>query len=893
MKLFRTLFRRRALEAEMAEELALHLEARTRENLAAGMSPEAARYAALRRFGGVEQVKERCRDQQRHPWTERLVVRPWQLLRQGGGSVRRTPLLALTIIGTLGIALAACVLVFAFLNAFLFRPLPLADASRLVVVYEHSIKGGRGSAFTLTYDNLVAIEERANAFSRLGIMRVDSAPLHQGGTAEAAALVRVNADLFPLLGAKAALGTVITPGNVESGGVRAVVLADGLWRRRFAADPAVIGRTVRIGDQPFRVVGVMPADFEMPLGGGALDAWPALLPTDYRPTASTPHRYHVRHLLWAELAPGVSLEVANARLAAVAASLRRETPKENADRDFFAQDLRDNLLGDFGRQLVLLQGAVLLVLVVASFNCVCLLLAQALQRRREFAVRLALGASRGDLFAQLLAESLWLCLPAAALALGLAALALPWGATLLPLHAQPSLGLAGVPVIDGTVMAVVIFAALGIALAFSLVPLVQTRRMNLDRALREGGRSAGARGPRRAARVLAAGQIAVAVALLIAAALLVRSQSSLKQLDRGLPATGLDLFHVGLRGDHYMRDPAARLRFFTHYREALLALPGVEQVGVASFFLGQPPTGYQGFVQEGDGLNSTDTPKRALTCSVLPAIFDAVSLRLIAGRLLQETDGVDRPPVAVVNATLAAKLWPGESPLGKRVRLQSLRAGPYANEWVEIVGVVADVYGSGNQPRVVDTFYLTIAQAQPPGLGMGFYIRHAGPAPGARDYQRILAQVDPTLQIFAHSTPAEFQARSAWQSRFVTQLIGAFAALAVGLALAGVYAVNAFFVTGRTAEFGLRAALGASRQHLLVLVLGDSARIAWVGLAAGMVLAWGAARSLSGLLFGVAPLDLPLYAGAALVMAAACAVATLLPARRAARVDPLTALRAS
>lgn len=884
MKFFRRLlflFRKEKLDAEMSEEMRLHLELQTEQNISRGMASEEARYAAYRSFGGIEQVKELCREQRAFPG-EGL-----HLFRHGYVSVRRSPLLALTIVGTLGIALAACVLVFSFLNTFLFRPLPYGDAARLAVIYEHSLKGGPANSIALTYDNLVAVEERAGMFSRLGILRIDTAALHDGESVEVASLQRVNADVFPLMDARAALGSPITQENAAIDGIRAVVLSDALWRRRFGGDAAVLGRIVSIGDQPHRVVGVMPADFALPNRATPPDAWPALLREDYRPNADTPLRYHIRHFVWGELAPGTSVNDANVRLAALAGTLREQFPKENADRTFMAVPLREDLLGNFGRQLVLLQGAVLLVLVVACFNCLCLLIARALQRRREFAVRLALGASRGHLLAQLFAESLWLALPAGALALLLAGLALPAGIALLPEAAQPSLQALPAPALDATVAAAVIFTAVVIALAFSALPLLQTRNLNLESALREGGRTAGSRGARRAARMLAVGQIAVALALLISAALLGRSQRALQRLEVGLPVGELDLFHVGLRGENYTRDPARRLRLFERFREQLLTLPGVQAVGVASFFLVPPPAGFQPFVQEGDGLELSATPKRALLCSVLPATFSALDLRLREGRLLAETDVAGRPPVAVISASLAARYWPGESPIGKRARLQNLHGA-----WVEVVGVVADVYGTGNQPRVVDTFYLTIAQAEPPGLGMGFYIRHGGVPPDARAYRRALAQIDPTLQIFGHATPAEIHARAAWQSRFVTRLVAGFAALAVGLAFAGIYAVNSFFVARRIQEFGIRTALGANRRDVFQLVLGDSLRLTLAGLAAGVVLAVAASRSLTGLLYGVPSLDPLVYAGGALLMTAACSGAALLPARRAARVDPITALRA-
>ncbi len=806
------------------------------------------------------------------------------LLRHGLTSLRRSPTLALTIVVTLGIALAAAVVVFTFLHSFLLRPLPYGDASRLVVIYEHSLKGGRENFSRVTYGNHAAIVERATSFARTGLFRNEAATFHGGDSTETAFIQRVTGHIFPLMGARAAFGSVITPANLEIGGVRTIVLADALWRRRFGADPALVGRTIRLDQTPFHVVGILPADFVVPTGDNDPQAWAALLPGDINPNERTQRR----HQVWAELAPGKTLAHAEAELATIAATLRTEFVRENADRGLFPRSLRDDLLGGFGRQLFLLQGAVLLVLAVACFNCLCLLIARAIQRRREFALRLALGASRRHLLAQLFAESLWLSLPAAALALGLAAFALPHGAALLPTSSVVTLQSLPAPQLDLTVAAAVVVCALVVALAFSAVPLLQTRRLNLETTLREGGRSAGSPGGTRAARCLAAGQIAVALALLISAALLVRSQRARQEIDVGLPVAELDQFRLGLRGNAYLTNPALRTQFFERLRDQLRTLPGVRAVGVASFLFSQPPGGYQAFVQEGDGLQIADTPKRALPCYVLPDTFSALGLRLVEGRLLADTDTPGRPNATVVSASLAAKYWPGRSALGQRVQIQTV----LNQEWFEVVGVVADVLGTGNQPRVVDTFYLSLAQGQPPGLGMGFIIRHTGVAPDRRAYDRALAQLDPNLQLFAHLAPRQIYADSAWQSRFVTQLVAGFALLAVALALAGIYAVNAFFVARRLHEFGIRAALGATHGNLLRLVLRDSLRLTALGLGTGVLFALAASRGVATLLYAVPALDLGTYLGAALLMTVACVAATLLPARRAAKADPLTALRA-
>ena len=803
------------------------------------------------------------------------------LLRHGLASFRRSPLLAFTVIATLGVALAATLVVFTFLNSFLLRPLPYGDAARLVVVYEHSLKGGRENFSRVTYGNIVAVEERATSFARTGIFRNESVTVHGADATEVAFVQRVTPDIFPLMGTRAALGTVISRANAEVNGLRALLLSDELWRRRFGADPAVVGRVVQLDQTNHVVVGVMPASFVVPTGDANPQAWLALLPVDYLRDERTQRRHHV----WAELKPGRTIASAEAELGTIAAALRSEF-RENADRGLKLVSMREDLLGGFGRQLIVLQGAVVLVLSVACFNCLCLLIARAIQRRREFAVRLALGAARRNLFAQLFAESLWLAVPAAVIAIALAAFALPFGESLVPTAAAPTLRSLAAPELDARVAMVIGGSSLIIALLFSLVPLAQARRLNLEATLREGSRSAGSASGARAARWLASAQIAVALALLISAGLLLRSQHQLARADLGFPAAEFDHFRIGVRGADYLNNPERRLQFFQRVAENVRALPGVRDVGVASFVFTQPPVGYQGFVQEGDGLQLSESPKRALQCSVLPQFFSALGLRLLEGRLLTDDDRAGRPYVAVINAALAAKYWPGTSAVGKRLRLEGPRG-----DWVEIVGVVSDILGTGQQPRVVDVAYLTIAQWQPPGLGMSFVVRHHGVAPDERALQRAMWQVDPKMQFFGHVGLAELYARAAWQTRLVTTLVVGFAALAALLALGGIYAVNAFFVAQRVNEFGIRSALGATQANLIRLVLTDNLRLTVIGLVAGIALALAATRGFNALLYSVGAVEIPVYVMTAIAMALACAAATWMPARRAAQVDPLVALR--
>ena len=799
-------------------------------------------------------------------------------LALGYRTLRRTPLLWTGIVLTLGLALAATVIVFSLVNAYLIRPLPYGDASRLAVIYEYSLKSGRDRTRTrLTSGNTVELQERLTSFSRIATVFNASVTVHAAGTTEVDFVQRVTPAFFPMIGARPLLGQIISPANAEPGGQRAVLLSSELWRRRFGADAAIVGKSIQLDDANYTVVGVMPADFRTPTQDNNPQAWLTMLPADYPRT----ERSLRRHYVLGELAPGRSLAAARAELDQAADALRREYAGPNIDRGLTALAMREDMIGTFDRQLLLLQGAVFLVLLVACLNCLCLLLARAIQRRREFAVRLALGASRGALLKQLFSESLWLALPAGALADALAAFAAPLAQAQLP----PWFGTLPQPVSDATVHLAVFSVSLAIAFLFSLVPLLQTRRLNLEAALRDGGRNLSSAGSARATRWLATGQIAMALALLVGAALLVRSYRQIQTLDVGLPVAELDYFRVGLRGDAY-RDVTSRQQFFDRVADNLRQIPGVREVGVTPIPFAFATGGFPSFIQEGDGLVLAESPKRALPRPVSPSFRTATDLKLVAGRWLDDTDDTGKPLVTVINAALARKYWPDQNPVGKRVQLDG------SSGWIEIVGVVEDTIGLGNQPGVVDSFYLTLQQRPPNFLGNGFLVRFAGAPPKERLLEQAVWAVDPNMQFWAHQLVADTYAQSAWQTRFVLTLVGAFSALAVGLSLAGIYAVLSFLVSRRVAEFGVRIALGATRLDVTRLVLRDAARMTLLGVALGCFLAWLGTRSLADLLYNIPTVDAVSYALSAGAMALACTVAALLPAYRATQVDPIVALRA-
>lgn len=793
-------------------------------------------------------------------------------------SLSRRPLLAAGIIGTLALAFAATLLVSGLFESYLLRPLPFRDASRLVEINEYAPSLGPANRWRLTFANAADIHDRVRAFSRTAIVRNEAFVVRAASGNEVAFLQQVTPEFFSLLGIPALVGDVITPVNAEVAGQRALVLSYDYWQRRFGGDRAVIGQSVQLDHWNCRIVGVLPAGVVLPAIGTGQQGWMAMLPTDFQ----RQERSVRRHFMFGELAPGRSLGSALGELAALAATLQKDFPATNGDRSFTAVSLRDSLVGSFGRQLVLLQAAVVLVLAVAAVNAGCLLLAQAIRRRREFAVRLSLGAATGDLFRQFFLESLWLTTGGAGLGLALAAWIAPLTGLLLP--AGSPLRQLPPPAVGVPILGLALLLALALALLFSLVPLWQARRLNLEATLRDGARQIGSAAGSAATRLLISFQVALALALLITAVQLVRSFQAVREIDYGLPIGQLYTFRLGTRGAAY-GDAEARVRFFDEVAARLAQLPHVAASGAADYALPAVPSSYFGFIQEGDTVPLAETAKRAVRRAVSVDLFDALQLKLIAGRWLAATDRAATPHVAVVSQSLADKYWPGQNALGRRVQIDGL-AG-----WWEIVGVVSDVRSHGTQPQVIDTIYFPHTQWTPNDTAI--LVRLRGTSPLRREQvDRIVSALEPTTSAYAFQSVGDFFADSSWQTRFSLTLVGAFAALAVALSLTGIYAVLAFSVAGRTAEFGVRLALGASRQHVAALVLQDALRMTVPGLLMGTLFATFATQSITHLLYGVAAVDLTGYLITLVALTAACLLASLLPCWRAARVDPLVALRA-
>jgi putative ABC transport system permease protein len=801
------------------------------------------------------------------------------MLRPSLHALVRRPLLSTGIVATLGLALAATILVLGLLDSYLLRPLPYGDASRLVAINEYPLSTGpSGNIWRMTFGNAADIYDRTTAFSRTAIVRNEGFTVHAPGGTEVAFVQRVTPEFFPMLGVRALHGEIITAANAELGGERALLLSYDFWSRRFGADPRVIGQSVRLDDRSYRIVGVLPANTVLPLVGDGQQGWIAMLPADFIRS----DRMVRRQFMFGELAPGRTLASAQGELAALAQTLARDFPATNSDRGLTAVDLRTALVGSFRQQLLLLQTAVALVLVVACVNAGSLLLAQAIRRRREFAVRLALGAGTRDLVRQFFLESLWLSVGGALVGLLLASWLAPLTRELLP--ATSTLNQIPPPTVSPLVFGVTAVLALAIAGVFSLVPLFQARRLNLEAALRDGSRQLGSVAGAAATRLLVSLQVAVALALLITAVQLVRSFRAVLHVDRGMPVEQVYSFRLGTRGAQY-QDLAARVRYFHAVMDRIKELPHVAAIGMQDWGFVSVPGSYFGFAQEGDGLQMNETPKRAARLFVSPGLFDVFQLRLLQGRWLSDDDRGDTMRVAVVSENLAAKHWPGQDPIGKRVRIENT-----GDAWWTVVGVVSNVIGHGSQPQAIDAFYLPDTQGAP--FDVGVFVRVHGGQPFTKDQaDRAVALTDANNSAYFFNHAAKFYADSAWQTRFGLTLVLAFAGLAVVLCLTGVYAVLAFAVAGRTPEFGVRLALGATPAGVAQLVIRDAVRMTVPGLVLGTVLAFLTSRLVAHLLFGVTAIDPLSYGATIAALGVACAAACLVPSWRASRVDPLIALR--
>jgi putative ABC transport system permease protein len=875
------------------DEIAFHLSARVEDLMRAGLSEAEAGARARREFGDVDAIRREMREiglaRQRRSRRARRWDSVGQDLRIAARGLRRSPGFTLVGVLTLALGIGANAALFSILDAVLLRPLPYPDAERVVRVYAQWEGSARAELSPAEYLDL---REQAGSFQALGVYADGWANLTGGDRPERLRAAYLSASAFPALGVRAAAGRAFTAAEDAPGAAPVAVLGHDLWVRRYAADPGIVGREIRLDGGPATVVGVMPAGFALPDDLARGEAADVFLPLGID-RASVPNRgSHFLHGV-ARLRPGVTPAAARRELAAVAAGFVRDFPDDYPANMAFgtgAEPVRDAVLGQVRPVLLLLTGAVGLVLLIACVNVASLLLARADARRREMAVRRALGAGRGRMVRLLLAESLLLSVAGGAVGLLIASGLVG----VLPLVHAPDLPRLDRVRIDAGVLAFTAGVAVLTAFVFGLVPSLAASRGSLEPLLREGGRGGTAsRSRQRVRSVLVGGQVALAAVLLISAGLLLRSLIALQGVDPGYRTDGVLTAQLSLPAADYPEDRQVVESYRTLLRR-LRALPGVVSAGAVTNLPLASSLGDLNFRIEGRELPQGEVSPRADWQAVAPGYFETLGMRLVRGRGVEPRDDERAPGVAVINEAVARRYWPGRDPLGQRLLLGG-GAGP---GWVTVVGVVHDVRHGSLRDEPEPQIYIPHAQFRfwnggGAARSLSLVLRTLGdPMAQAGALRQRVSEMDPNLTVSEVRTLASVRSESVARPRFVTLLLGLFATLAALLAAVGIYGLVSYQVVLRIPEIGIRLALGARASSVARLVLRQGLLLAAAGLLAGVLGALAATRLLSHLLFGVAALDTVTFVAIPLLLVAVALLASWLPARRAARLDPATVLRA-
>jgi putative ABC transport system permease protein len=803
--------------------------------------------------------------------------------------LRRRPAFTALVVLTLALGIGANTAIFSVVNGVLLRPLPYHHPGEIATVWMQWPSNPHGELSQPEYWDL---REQSRSFSRLAAYASGSLTLTGSGQPERLTAGFASAGALPLLGVAPALGRGFGPEDDQPGRPQVVLLSDGLWRRRFGADPHVIGRSLRLDDAPATVIGVMPPGFQLPTDytGPGMEIW---APLQLDPAIDRSERgWHWVRVI-GRLRPGTDIAAASREVAALATRMRETYPGEYKSAfSGFAVSAAEDLVGDVRPAILVLLGAVGLLLLIACANVASLLLARAEARQREVAVRTALGAGSGRMVRQLLTESLVLAAAGGVLGLLLA----DWGVRAIVAAAPPTLPRLEAIGTDGWVLGFTLLITTATGVLFGLLPALQAARPDLTVALGEGGRSGSSAGRQRFRRGLVVAQIALAVVLVTSAGLLLRSFERLRGVDPGFDPDGLLTAQVELSPVRY-ETPAQVRSFYRQLVEALERIPGVQSAAAvrALPMTGRLEIGDWSFVIEGRH-SWPPTPAERINAdwqSLTPHYFGTLKIPVLQGRGLEQGDRQGGQQVVVVNRTLARSAWPEGNAVGQRILLGG---GGTDSVWRTVVGIVGDVRHRGLSAEPRPEMYLPYDQF-PAGTGtpsrtMRLVLRTGGnPSAAAPALRAAAAALDPDLPVTEVQTMTTALGAWAAERRLTMLLVGGFALLALTLGAVGVYGVMAHLVVQRTREIGVRIALGAAPRSILGLVLSQGAWLAGLGVGLGLLAALAASRLLSGLLFDVAPTDPVTYLVTIAALLLVAVTAALIPARRATRTDPVEALR--
>lgn len=864
--LCRALFRSGHVDADLADEMRFHIERETEANIARGMSPNDARRAARLIFGGVDVAHERARDE-RPGASARLFARD---LRFGARLLGKSPVFAITAIAIVALGVGSATAVFSVVYGVMLRPLPFREPQRLVSIWLER----HGARNYPTAADAIDLRQLRGVFEDVALFENTNLNLVGYGDPQRLAGASVSPNLFSVLGVSAAMGRTFAPDEDRAGRANVVVLSDALWRGQFGSDSAIVGRQIRLNDSLFTVVGVTRPEFTYP--SAEHRAWVPLVIDPRELTREQTDNYRVV----ARLAGGTTLEQARREAAALAIRVAK-AQGINDGPGMIVDSMLDDAVRDVRAALTALLGAVAFLVALACVNLSNLFGARARARSGEYAVRLALGASRDRIIAQTLAETAPVLVLGGVLGVGVA-----WWLVRAFVATAP----AGLPRVESIALSapVVAFSLMVLAITgivASIGPAVQAWRSDFTTIMKDGGRSATAgRGLSVARRLGLAAQVAFALPLLIGASLLLRSAINVSRVDVGFRPEGviklsLEVSRTRHPSDREVGDHYARLV------DAVRAVPGVTSAGLVNRIplagMQTNPVSFPSAAAAGDKLTNVDTR------TVTPDYFATLGIRLLAGRTFTEQDNADAPEVAIVDERIARMMWPGESAIGKRFNEPPWRGGGQ----VTVVGVVAHVRTHGVEVDPLPQVYWSTRQWTQDRMVLA--VRSAlEPAALVPPLIKAIRSVDAEQSVYDVRAMTDVVRRSQTQRRLTTALMLGFSGAALLLAAVGIYGVVAYGVAQRMREFGIRVALGATRREVTRFVVWQGTSTAIAGAVVGLVLALAGAGVMSSLVYGVPPRDLVSIVAASMLLVLGAAVASYVPARRAAAVDPAVTLRA-
>lgn len=870
----RSLFRRRAMESDLEDELRYHSERQIQGYLEAGMSRDEAVRSLRLEFGGLDQVKEECRDARGVGLIETLG----QDLRYGWRTLRKSPGFAAAALFTLALGIGANTAIFSVVYGILIQPLPFRDAGRLMVLNETTPRVGLVS---VSYPNFQDWRAQSRSFSELAAVASVRFNMSGGDRPESIRGLAASPNFLPMAGIVPAMGRGFYPSEEKAGTTPVVLLSYALWQSHFGADPKALGRTIRLDSHTATIVGVLPQNFRW------MERCDVMEPIGVWATHNdaTNERGDRGDLIAVgRLAAGVGVEQARAEMDAIAAGLARAYPQTNDQFSVQVQPVREAFSGDVRPAMLVLLVASLFVLMVACANVANLFLMRSAARVREFALRLAIGATRGRIVRQMLTESLLVALLG-----GLAGVALAMAGTPAIVRLIPSDALAGATVeLSGSVLlfsgVLVIFSMF----VFGLAPALHATSGDVQTDLKAGGKTTGAGQQSRWRGWLATSELAVALVLLVGAGLMVKSLYRLLSVDSGFRPEHVVKMEMELRLAQYDKD-AAVTGFWQQTLDGVRALPGVESAAVGTAIPLTQDHSRADITVEGMPLPKPGTYPHPDVHIVSPDYAKTLGIRVLQGRAFTDADREELPRVAMINALAAEQLFHGADPVGRRFIFGHLKANE-APQWLTIVGVVGDtrMYGLANPSRL--EIYVPFRQAAANAMTLLVKSRQ-DPSAVVSAVRGVVASIDKEQPIFAIATMDEVVNTSVATRRVTLILLGLFSALALTLAGIGIYGVISYSVAQRTREIGIRMALGAQRRDVLRLVLAQGWKISAAGIVIGSVVSLALTRLMVNLLYSVSANDPGTFTAVVAVLALIATVASYVPARRTARVDPQMVLR--